>query len=156
MNVPDPYRDYDKWERWEDPPDPSSTGERCFAEEMRRANLKSGANLLEFGVGPGAFLDWARQKDFDIKGVELKEVLVAAVRARGHHVLQRDSLAAVEPEEGPFNAVVVFARDRTSDTGTDPGILSNCQRAFKPGGRWWSPVFRTAQAPSAGTTSMGI
>ncbi len=107
MHVFDFYHKYDKWKQWGGQA-PALTDNRCYAKEIRRAQVKPGAKILEFGFGSGAFLDWAGLQGFYVHGVDLQSELVESARTRGHHVSQGETLAVAAGDGVRFDAIVAF------------------------------------------------
>jgi len=101
------YDEYSRWKKWSGNPNVALYSER-YAKEMRRAGLKPGATILELGFGDGAFLDWARAKNFNVFGAEITPEFVENARKRDHQVTTGSISEAEQIFNRKFDAIVAF------------------------------------------------
>jgi SAM-dependent methyltransferase len=96
----------------------------------RKRGLKS---VLDVGGGDGAFLDLAREWNFEAVGIELNPKAAAVARAKGHRMLEK-SLSMIDPSE--LNGGVEFMSFfQVVEHLTNPKqFLSEASRLVKPGG----------------------
>jgi len=81
-----------------------------FARECARLSLPTGARILEVGFGEGLFLDWARDRGFDIEGIDISDAFVGAALARGHNA-RRGTLTDESESDTParrYDAIMCF------------------------------------------------
>ena len=61
---------------------------------------------MEFGNGQ--FLDWARDNDFNVCGIEQLKEFCAMAKSRGHNVYRGYVNTTLEQVDGYFNLIVLF------------------------------------------------
>ena len=79
------YSDYEEWKGWDKKglsEVPSATNHDYFSREMKRANISSGAKILEIGFGNGEFMQWAKVNGYRVSGVEVREKLYYLAKER--------------------------------------------------------------------------
>ena len=95
--------------------------------------FKPGGRLLDVGCGTGNFLLRARDKGYQVEGVDLNPGAVAAARARGLQVHQ-ESLEDFDRKcpPGTFDIVTMFDVIEHFDNPAE--MVAIAQRLLKPGG----------------------
>lgn len=98
---------YVDWKRWEaaDFGRFSKAEARYFDWHLQRCGVVGAANVLEIGFGNGAFLGYARQRGWDVAGIEIEPTLCARAQSLG--VPASQDLAGLEPLPA-FDLVVAF------------------------------------------------
>ena len=104
----DTYREWKKWGKQD-----ALKGWQCryFAKEVKRANLKSFASLLEVGFGNGEFLRWAKDQGVQVCGIEIIPELVDVAKSNDIEAYLYDLFEKQEndPLEGrKFDCIVAF------------------------------------------------
>jgi len=109
--------------RWFEPPQSAGTGDlysqlekfdwyympEKWEFDIARSLLRTGAQVLEVGVGFGFFLESCRSAGFDISGVEMSSTAAQRARKNGFEVFEEDLLAlANRVGEGQFDAICSF------------------------------------------------
>lgn len=115
MQVPqDRKLNYDSsyltWKRWEEKKFGilKRSGRIYYDAEIKKTGLKKRVALrvLEIGFGNGSFLTYAKQKGWDVVGVEINNDLVETASRYGYDVVCAESLA--EFSDCDFDLVVAF------------------------------------------------
>jgi 2-polyprenyl-3-methyl-5-hydroxy-6-metoxy-1,4-benzoquinol methylase len=102
----DLYRSYGDWKGWTGTHDLRRVGP-LFQAELDRAKLAPPAAILEIGFGNGDFLVWAKQRGYQVSGLEIGADFVARAQAEGFRVWH-GTLDAVELGDERFDAIVAF------------------------------------------------
>lgn len=80
-------QNYLNWKGWSDSPfgHLSKEKKRYFDKEIKRFKLNEEKNLsvLEIGFGNGEFIEYCNQKNWDIYGIEINNILVDEAREAG-------------------------------------------------------------------------
>ncbi len=93
---------------------------------------KAAGRLLDVGCGAGLFLDAARERDYDVVGVDLSPVPVAYARDTLGLEVAMGSLYDYHAANGAFDVVTIF---QTIEHDPDPAMLSaELFRILAPGG----------------------
>jgi SAM-dependent methyltransferase len=107
---------------------------------LRRYGVRRGARLLEIGSFVGAFLDFARDADADVVGVDLNGALCRCCRRRGHDV-REGAFSAEDFPEHVFDGVwILNCFEAFSDLQEN---LRQVRRVLRPSG---DLVIRTPNA----------
>lgn len=89
--------------------------------------------VLDIGCGNGAFMLRAKDAGWDVRGVEPDAVAASQAITRGLDVFQGDCRALTD--DGAFDMVTLA---HVIEHLHDPrGMLGECHRLLKPGGRLW-------------------
>src|ERR1700722_9966984 len=90
-----------------------------------------GKSLLEVGCGTGADLDWARQRGWDVHGLELNESAVEAARNQGLDV-QCSTFENANLSANSFDCIIM---SQVLEHLYSPRLaLQRCHRLLRPGG----------------------
>jgi SAM-dependent methyltransferase len=114
----------------------SSFSEEAFREENRGlldlfARYAPSGRLLEVGCAAGWLLKHARERGWEVRGVELSADAVAHARALGLDVIQGDLLGAQLPAD---RYDLVFMGDVLEHVPDAPAVVKEVARVLKPGG----------------------
>jgi len=132
MSDPTLYASYTAFKTW------SMASEAARPEDfeslLRDAGLAPGPlDLLDYGFGDGAFLDWARSAGHRVMGAEILPEMVAAATARGHRAIQADTLDQ-HLGETRFDAIVLLDVLEHLDRPAFRALLALAHKSLKPGG----------------------
>ena len=107
---------------------------RYFDAEVRRAKstFPQGSAVLEVGFGSGAFLAYARQRRWQVQGLEANPDLVAMARKAGFVADKGDDFASYANDS--FDLVVAFDVLEHIPQERLAKWLSDAMRVLKPGG----------------------
>ena len=109
----------------------------------------AGARLLDVGCGNGNFLEFASRAGWQVRGLDLDPVAVAAARARGLDVLE-GTIDLLDGESACYDRITL---SHVLEHVFDPlDLLVRCHRLLKPGGVLW---LETPNMQSAGRASFG-
>lgn len=93
-----------------------------------------GGQLLDVGCGNGNFLELARSAGWQVRGLDLDPIAVAAARARGLDVLE-GTMALLDGESECYDYITL---SHILEHVYDPwDVLNSCHRLLKPGGVLW-------------------
>jgi 2-polyprenyl-3-methyl-5-hydroxy-6-metoxy-1,4-benzoquinol methylase len=132
--VPDPslydsYTDFKSWggaaavDRPED-----------FAALLKAAGLPARPlDILDFGFGDGAFMDWAKAAGHVVTGVEILPDMVGAAIARGHRAILASELDKTLGETR-FDVITLLDVMEHLDAEGFKSVMALGRRALKPGG----------------------
>jgi SAM-dependent methyltransferase len=98
--------------------------------ESALPSAPAGRRLLEIGCAYGHFLAAARDRGFEVKGLEFSTAAAEQARARGLHV-EQGRLEALPEEEG-FDVVVFW--DVIEHVPDPPAFLQAVRQVARPGG----------------------
>lgn len=117
------------------------------ATTLAAASVRPGATVLDIGCGTGSFLTrLVREIPMTVAiGLDLSPAAVRAQARRGIPVVRADA------SQLPFadgSVDVVFARHMLDHVGDVPGVLRECRRVLRPGGRLVAVVNHRTQAPA--------
>lgn len=105
-----------------------------FAALLKDAGLPGGSlDILDFGFGDGAFMDWAKGAGHSVTGVEILPEMVAAAIARGHQAILASDLDAVLGETR-FDVITLLDVMEHLDAATFKSLMALGRKALKPGG----------------------
>ena len=91
----------------------------------------AGKSLLEVGCGTGADLDWARQLDWDVHGLELNESAVEIAKRKGLDV----HCSTFENANLPANSFDCIIMSQVLEHLYSPRLaLQRCHQLLRPGG----------------------
>lgn len=108
-----------------------------------------GARLLDVGCGNGNFLEFARRAGWQVRGVDLDPIAVAAARTRGLDVLE-GAIELLDAESACYDRITL---SHVLEHVFDPwDLLARCHRLLKPGGVLW---LETPNMQSAGRAAFG-
>jgi 2-polyprenyl-3-methyl-5-hydroxy-6-metoxy-1,4-benzoquinol methylase len=90
-----------------------------------------GKSLLEVGCGTGADLDWARERGWDVHGLELDESAVEIAKKRGLDV-RRSTFEDAKLADNSFDCIMML---QVLEHLYSPRLaLRRCHRLLRPGG----------------------
>lgn len=93
-----------------------------------------GARLLDVGCGNGNFLEFARRAGWQVRGLDLDPIAVAAARAQGLDVLE-GTITLLDGESECYDRITL---SHILEHAYDPwDVLASCYRLLKPGGVLW-------------------
>jgi 2-polyprenyl-3-methyl-5-hydroxy-6-metoxy-1,4-benzoquinol methylase len=132
--VPDPslYDSYTDFKRWGDSAD--VTRPEDFAALLKDAGVPAGSlDILDFGFGDGAFMDWAKAAGHRMTGVDILPEMVAAAVARGHRAILASDLDQAFAEQR-FEVITLLDVIEHLDAEAFRSVMALGRRALKPGG----------------------
>lgn len=94
----------------------------------------TGGRLLDVGCGSGAFLAFAAELGWRVKGVDFDHIAVAIARNKGLDVVMGGVDALNEPEESYDWITLSHVIEHVHDP---LGMLQSCYRLLKVGGKLW-------------------
>jgi 2-polyprenyl-3-methyl-5-hydroxy-6-metoxy-1,4-benzoquinol methylase len=107
---------------------------RYYDAEMKRTRLDLNTRLqvVEVGFGNGSFLNYAKQRGWDITGIELHSDLVETAKSHGFTAIQSSTLEPLP--HGQFDLIVAI--DVLEHLSTDQvfAFLRECRRVLRKGG----------------------
>lgn len=131
------YTAYSDWKGWDKsaPPGPSLIDMAIYEQEMARASIPVGSQILELGFGGGTFLDWARSAGYATYGVETLDDMVRSAATRGHRVLLGELHNVKDRLPSDFDAVVAFDVLEHLDHDQLLHTLRTVAALLRPGGK---------------------
>ena len=125
---------YIAWKQWGEGFGELQRGDAdYFRRELQIAErLRPIRRVLEIGFGNGAFLGYARQRGWEVVGLELQEELVALAQEHGFEAYRSDGQEALDAQE--FDAIVAF--DVLEHIPADEAVefLDSLRARLSPGG----------------------
>jgi SAM-dependent methyltransferase len=106
-----------------------------FGIEVARAGIEPPANVLEIGFGQGRFLSWARERHYDVIGVELIPELVKRASARGFTVYQGRIECIPVLKERKFDLIAAFDVFEHLTRDDLVALLKLAKQILKPTGK---------------------
>ncbi len=103
-----------------------------FSAEIKRTGLKNIKKVLDVGFGNGAFLSFAREKSWEVSGVEVNVTLVAEARQSGFNAFTPQELEALPPQD--FDLIVLFDVLEHLEIEEAGNFLSRLKRHLRAGG----------------------
>jgi 2-polyprenyl-3-methyl-5-hydroxy-6-metoxy-1,4-benzoquinol methylase len=82
------YSDYKEWKGWGRGNAATATSNNYFDAEVFSSLTNRPKELLEVGFGNGEFLDWAKNQNLKVTGIEIIPELVSAATSRGIEAYQ--------------------------------------------------------------------
>ena len=132
MSEPTLYDSYTAFKNWSVPGE--VTRPEDFEGLLREAGSPPGPlDLLDYGFGEGAFLDWARSAGHRVVGVEILPEMIASATARGHRAILAERLAA-DLGETRLDAIVLMDVMEHLDRAAFHALMALARKALKPGG----------------------
>ena len=120
----------------------------CMARHLGRLPVP-GACLLDIGCGNGSFLEFAKRAGWQVRGLDLDPMAVAAARAQGLDVLE-GTIDLLDDESACYDRITL---SHVLEHVFDPkDLLVRCHRLLKPGGVLW---LETPNMQSTGRTVFG-
>ncbi len=128
--------DYLKWKDWnhEQFGRIGSKERNAFKIELSRTkhNFKSGTKVLEIGFGNGEFLAFAREREWEVKGLEINFNLLEIAEKHGFDVSHSSELTDLQ--ESHFDLVVAFDVLEHLDEQSISNIFHEINRILRSGG----------------------
>lgn len=129
-------RDYQEWKHW----GAEDFGRLCtreradFAALMRKAGreFRPGAPVLEIGFGNGTFLEFGRERGWQMHGTEVNPGLLESARRKGFVVTHTESLRPFPSDS--FELVAAFDVLEHISLQDLPGFLHEVRRVLREKG----------------------
>lgn len=112
----------------------SKNDKAYYAKELLNTNKKylKSASVLELGFGNGAFLEYARQNNWNIEGTEVNSDLVIKGKNHGYNVYHADNVSQFE--RCRYDLVVAFDVIEHLQHERFLELIKDVERILKPGG----------------------
>jgi SAM-dependent methyltransferase len=132
VSDPSLYDSYTAFKSWSDKAEVDRPED--FAALLKDAGLPPRAlDILDFGFGDGAFMDWAKNAGHAVTGVEILPDMVAAATARGHRAILASEFDTTLGETR-FDVITLLDVMEHLDAPAFKAVMALGRRALKPGG----------------------
>ncbi len=132
MSDPSFYESYTAFKNWGEQAQIARPED--FEQLIKDAGLPPRSlDILDFGFGDGAFMDWAKGAGHAVTGVEILPEMVSAASARGHRAIPAQALDDTLREPG-FDVIVLLDVMEHLDAKTFKSVMALGRRVLKPGG----------------------
>ena len=96
---------YTKWKSWDENQFGLTSKENAlYYKKLFSRYLPEAKNVLEIGYGNGSFLNWCKEKDLNVHGIEQDKDLIARAKKLNYKVYKSVS----EIKQTKFDLIVLF------------------------------------------------